>query len=115
MEPVLVFTNLLENLKPLGDLAQILAGFGVIAVLLAVLKRTSERRCWRNFKTRVDDWVNRLRESEGRHPRDFNDDEWKAACERMLSDARFSPLEITQVLDTSVIVAKGAVAENFFM
>jgi hypothetical protein len=108
------FTEFLENLTPMVDLARILAGFGLITVLLAILKRNAERRCWRNFKMRVDDWVDRLRESGNHHPRELDDDEWKAECERMLTDAKFSPLEINQVLDTAVIVAKGIAADKFF-
>lgn len=106
------FTKLLENLTQLDSLAQILAGFGVITVLLAILKRNAERRCWRNFKVRVDDWTNRLHEAERRLV-DLDDDEWKAECERMLTDSKFSPLEIIQILDASVIVAKGIAANKF--
>ena len=110
----MAFTDFLENLTPLADLARILAGFGVVTVLLAILKRNAERRCWRNFKVRVNDWMERLREAEDRHPRELEDDEWKAACERMLTDSKFSPLEIDQMLDTSVIVAKAIAADKFF-
>lgn len=110
----LAFTQFFENLTPLVSMAQILAGFGLITVLLAVLKRNSERRCWRIFKARVEDWTDRLRDSGHRHPRDLDEDEWKAECERMLSDSRFSPLEIHQILDASVIVAKGIAADKYF-
>ena len=96
------------------DLARILAGFGLITVLLAILKRNADRRCWRSFKMHVDDWIDRLREAEQRHPRELDDDEWKAECERMLTDSKFSPIEIHQILDTSVIVAKGIAADKFF-
>ena len=103
-----------ENLTPFGDLARILAGFGLITVLLAFLKRNAERRCWRKFKVLVGDWIDRLRETENRHPRELEDDEWKVECERMLTDSKFSPFEINQILDTSVIVAKGIAADKFF-
>jgi len=92
------FTEFLENLTPMVDLARILAGLGLITVLLAILKRNAERRCWRSFKVRVDDWIGRLRESENRHPRELDDNEWRAECERMLTDSKFSPLEINQIL-----------------
>jgi hypothetical protein len=105
----------LENLTPMVDLARILAGFGLITVLLAILKRNAERRCWRNFKLRVDDWMERLRQTENRHPRELDDDEWKAECERMSTDSKFSPLEINQLLDTAVIVAKGIAADKFLI
>ena len=113
-EEMLGFTEFLENLTPMADLARILAGFGLITVLLAILKRNAERRCWQNFKTRVADWIDRLRVIENRHPRELSDDEWKAECERMLTDSKFSPIVVNQILDTSVIVAKGIAAEKFF-
>jgi hypothetical protein len=113
-EAELLFAQFLENLAPLGDLARILAGLGFITVLLAILKRNGERRCWRNFKVRVTEWTYDVGESERRRLPDL-DDEGKAECERMLWDSKFSPLEINQVLDTSVIVAKGIAAEKFFM
>lgn len=112
-EEQLGFTDFVENLKPMADLAQILAGFGLITVLLAILKRNAERRCWRNYKLRVDDWANRLRDAASHHPGE-DAEEWKAECERMLTDARFSPLEINSVLDTAVVVAKGIVADKIF-
>jgi len=49
-----------------------------------------------------------------RHPSELSEDEWKVECERMLSDVNFSPLQIEQLLDTSVVVAKGIVAEKLF-
>ena len=97
------------------DLARILAGFGVVTVLLAILKRNEERRSWRRFKFQVHDWIDRLRETENRHPRDLDDNQWKAECERMLTDSRFSPLEINQLLETSIVVAKGIAADKFFV
>ncbi len=106
------FPTFLENLTPMVDLARILAGFGLVTVLLAILKRNAERRCWRNFKVRVHDWINYLRATENARRPDL-DDEWKAECERMLSDSKFSPLEIKHLLDTAVIVAKQIAAEKF--
>lgn len=106
-------TEFLQNLTPLVDLARILTGFGLIAVLLAFLKRNGERRCWRKFKAGVDDWIDDLRSGD-RHPNEIEGDEWKAKCEELLTDARFSPLEIHQILATSVIVAQGRVAGAFF-
>ena len=111
----LAFTMLAENLKPLLEMAQILAGFGVLTVLLAIAKRNFERRRWRNFKRRVNRRMDDLRDSEIDHPRDFEDQQWKAECERMLNDSGFSPLEINLLLDTSVIVAKGIASDRFFL
>ena len=109
------FTGWLESLKSLGDVARILAGFGVVTVLLAYLKHTLERRRWRNFKENVDDWVNLLVESGIRHPNELSEDEWKAECERMLTDAGFSPLQVKQLLDVGVVVAKGIATDKIFM
>jgi len=111
---MLAFTESAERLTQLGAIAQILAGFGVVTVLLAVAKWHFERICWRGFKLRVHAWVDRLRETENRHPRDLGDDQWKAECERMLAESRFSPLAIPGLLDLSVTVARGIAAEKFF-
>ncbi|MCG8450720.1 MAG: hypothetical protein MI725_14215 [Pirellulales bacterium] len=99
----------------MADLARILAGFGLITVLLAILKHNAERRCWRNYKVFVNDWTDRLFKTGNQHPADLEVDEWKAECERMLTDAKFSPLEIERLLDTAVIVAKGIAADKFFV
>lgn len=110
----LAFTMFFENLTPLVDLAQILAGLGLVTILLAVLKHAAERRRWQQFKLRVDDWTDDLRRTEERHPRELDDEEWKIECERLLTDSRFSPMEIDQILDTSVVVAKGIASVKFF-
>ncbi|MCG8587002.1 MAG: hypothetical protein MI757_20035 [Pirellulales bacterium] len=99
----------------MADVARILAGLGLVTILLATLKRNAERRCWRRFKQGAEDWLDRLAEMERRHPRQLEEDEWKAECERILNDAKFSPLEINQVLELSVVVAKGIAAEKFFV
>lgn len=54
----------LSNLAAFANLAQILTGFGLVTVLLAILKRNAERRCWRNFKAYAHDWIDRLRATE---------------------------------------------------
>ena len=108
------FTGWLESLKILDDVVGILAGLGLVAIFLGYFKHTAERRCWRNFKKRVHDWVDQLLESESRHPNEIQPDEWKVECERMLTDANFSPLQIRQVLDVSVVVAKGITADKVF-
>ena len=109
------FTEWLESLTPMVNLVRVLAGVGLITVLLAYLKRTAERRCWRSFKASVNDWSQRLVEAENRHPDQLSDDEWKIECERMLTDANFSPLEIKQILDISVVVAKGIAVDKILM
>lgn len=109
------FTNFSESLKPLGELTQVLAGLGLITVLLTAIRRSNERRCWRLFKLRVEEWLDQFHESEGRRPGDLQGDEWKAACEQMLTAARFSPMEIHQLLDAAVIVSKGLAADRFLV
>lgn len=93
----------------------LVSGLGLTTILLAYLRRVTQRRAWRLFKKSVDDWVDRLVESGYRDANELSADEWKAACERMLTDANFSPLEIKEVLDVAVVVAKGIAAEKFFM
>jgi len=102
----------MESFTQLQNVAQILAGFGVITVLLALLKRYAERRSWQNFKTLVDGWTDSLLESDQKIGH-LDDDEWKVECERMLTDSRFSPLEINELLNTAVVVAKGIAANKF--
>ena len=109
------FTRLLESLTPLAALTQVFAGLGLVTILLAILKRNAERRCWQRFKTLTADWVDRLRETENRHPKDVSSSEWKSRCERLLTDANFSPIEIHQLLDTAVVVARGIATEKFFI
>ncbi len=106
---------MLEALNSLNVLAQGLAGLGLVTILLAMLKHYVERRAWRRFKTRVGDWLEQLRELENRHPRELNDDEWRFVCERLLTDVGYSPLVIDQLLEPSVLVAKGVAADTFFM
>lgn len=97
------------------NLVRVLAGLGLVTVLLAYLKRMAERRCWRNFKESVHDWVDRFEKSENTRLNQLSEDEWKTVCERMLTDANFSPLEIRQVLDIAVVVVKGIAADKIFM
>jgi hypothetical protein len=101
----------LETFTQLQNVAQILAGFGVITVLLALLKRYTERRSWQNFKTLVGGWTDALLESDQKIG--HLDNEWRVECERMLTDSRFSPREINELLDTAVVVAKGIAANKF--
>ena len=109
------FTEWLESLTPMLNVVRILAGVGFVTVLLAYLRRVAARRCWRNFKARVHDWVDRLVETENRHPNHLSEEEWQAACESMLTDANFGPMEIRQLLDLSVTVAKGIAADKMFI
>jgi hypothetical protein len=47
------FTAWVESLK---SLAQVLAGFGLVTVLLAYAKHAAERRRWKNYKLFVKSW-----------------------------------------------------------
>lgn len=108
------FTEFLPNLTPMVDLARIVGGFGLATILLVILKHNTQRRYWRTFKRLVDEWASRLSRLEPpRAP--ANEDEWVAVCERMLSDAKFGPLEAHQLIGTAVLVAKAIVAEKFFV
>lgn len=111
----MVFTEWLESLTPMVNVVRLLAGLGLVTIFLAYLKHATERRCWRMFKQAAHDWVDRFVESENRHLSELTEDEWKSACERMLTHTNFGPLEIKQVLDLAVIVAKGIAADKVFM
>lgn len=107
------WTRLFELAKPLGDLVGVLSGLGLVTVLLAFLKHSSERRCWRNFKSEVHNLAGDLVRADDRHPLyHMEDDDWKAVCERLLSDANFSPIQIQQVIPIAVVVAKGITANR---
>ena len=54
-------------------------------------------------------------QSQNRHPNELRETEWRVACERMLTDANFSPLQINQVLEVSVVVAKGIAADKILL
>jgi len=56
-----------------------------------------------------------LVEAESTHPSQLVEGEWKTVCERMLTDANFSPLQINQLLHVSVVVAKGIVADKILV
>lgn len=113
------FTEWLESLKQLGEIAKVVAGLGFVTVFLAVLKHGAERRCWRVFKRNIRRWVDRnlVVRDEGalrRHPSELSDDDWDVLCEQMLTNANFSPLQMKQIMGMAVTTAKGIAAERFF-
>ena len=67
----------------MADVARILAGFGAITILLAVLKRNTERRCWRKYKRFVHSRLDGIVES-GRKLDDVPELWWKTECERLM-------------------------------
>lgn len=109
------FTEWLESLTPVVNLVRVFAGLGLVTILLAYLKRIAERHRWQTYKSLVDDWMDRLIESENQHPNELTEIEWNAACERILTNAGFGPLEINQLLGTAIVVAKGMVADKMFI
>jgi hypothetical protein len=103
-----------DALNSLNILSQALAGFGLVTALLAVAKHLVERRSWRRYKKKVRDWVGELRETEEYHPKELTDDEWRIVCERLLTDAGYSPVVINEMLEMAVVVARGVAADSFF-
>ena len=87
-----------------------MAGLGLTAVfaaiLLAVLKRNAQLRRWQNFKDDLEGWAVGLLSTDDRHPKELDEEEWRAECESMLHDARFTPTEISQIMDLAIIAAK---------
>lgn len=108
------FTDWLESLTPTLNIVRILAGAGLVTVFLAYFKRIRERRCWRNFKMSVHDWVDQSFQVGFGHPDELESEEWETVCERMLTDANFSPIEIHQLLAVSIVVAKGIAADRIY-
>ena len=105
------FTAWVESLK---SLAQVLAGFGLVTVLLAYGKHTTDRRCWKNYKRRAEQWMDAVLRAQERHPSELTEAQWRFEVERMLTEANFGPIQIHQILETAVIVAKGLASERFF-
>ena len=103
----------LKSVNSVG-LAGILSGLGLTTAVLAFSKWSIDRYRWVKFKKNVHTWLNEIIEAQ-RNPKEFEDDEWKAACERLLTTAYFTPAEITQVLEVSVLVTKGLAADKFFI
>ena len=103
------FTAWIESLK---SLAQVLAGFGLVAIVLAYVKHAAERRCWRNYKRHAEQWIDELIRVHEIHPNELTEMQWRSEIEQMLTDANFGPLQIQQLLETAVIVAKGMANER---
>jgi hypothetical protein len=103
------FTAWVESLK---SVAQVLAGFGLVTVLLAYVKHTVERRCWDSFKRRAEHWIDDLVRTQERHPNELSEAQWRFEVEQMLTEANFGPLQIQQLLETAVIVAKGLASDR---
>ena len=94
------FTEWLESLKQLSDVAKALAGLGFVTVLLAVIKHRVERRCWQSFKRIAHDWVERLIEGGDRHPDELSDHDWRLLSHGTSRPKRFivscCPLEVAR-------------------
>jgi hypothetical protein len=106
------FTAWDEKLKPAATVVQVFAGLGLTTALLAFARYYFERRCWRRFKRRVDGWIGQLEKSGELHPKQLRDHDWRVECERLLSDAYFGPAQVNDLLETSVVVAKGMAADK---
>ena len=105
-----MFDQLLETALAIRPIVDFVAGLGLAAVfgaiLLAVLKRNAQLRQWRNFKDDLEEWAAALLSTHNRHPKELSNDDWRAECETMLYDAQFTPIDITQIMDLAIIVAK---------
>lgn len=106
---------MIEYLQFLADLSHALAALGLVTVVLSMLKRSTERRRSRTFKDGMDEWTDGLRAAGIRLDQHALEDELKAECERELYNAGFSPLEIAQILDVSLAVAKGIAVSKFLI
>ena len=103
------FTAWIESLK---SFAQVLAGFGLVTIVLAYLKHAAERRCWRTYKWLAEKWIDELIRVHEVHPNELTETQWRAEVEQLLTDAKFGPLQIQQLLETAVVVAKGMANER---
>jgi hypothetical protein len=100
-------------LELLSHLSQVLAALGVGAAVLAALRRVLQQRRWDRFKQRASEWTDDLLDVGIRLDKRLTEIEWQSECEVMLTDVGFTPLEIHQILDVAVIVAKGIASTRF--
>ncbi len=100
-------------LEHLGSLSQILTTLGVSAAVVAAVRRYLDQRRWDKYKCRVMQWTDDMLAVGIRVDKSLDDGEWRAECENMLSDVGFTPLEIHQVFEVSLVVAKGIASTKF--
>ena len=104
-----------EIAKALMPLVEIVAGLGLITVfgtvLLALLRYYLQIRRWRNYKDDIEQWARDMVDAGDRHPKYLRQDEWRAECESMLYDVGYTPIEISQLLDLAIIVAKATTVD----
>jgi hypothetical protein len=123
------FTTWIESLKPMADLVQILAGLGLVTAALAYARYYLERHHWDQFKRQAANWLDRQvalkeswpgesdRESEESltEQRVFQEDSLTVIVEKMLSNAGFTPLQIQQLLPTSLLIVRGMATDKFLI
>jgi hypothetical protein len=78
------FTAWVESLN---SLAQVLAGFGFVTVLLAYVKHAAERRSWENYQQHVGQRTDELIRVHEMHPNELNENQWRYEVERMLTES----------------------------
>jgi hypothetical protein len=49
------------------------------------------------------------------HPNELTEEEWRYEVERLLTAANFGPLQIQQLLETAVVVAKGLARDRIYL
>ncbi|MBI1345945.1 hypothetical protein GC163_06615 [bacterium] len=86
------------------DAVNLFAALGGSAFIIATAKWYFDRKRWADYKRSVRQWTIELIKVQ--HPKELDDDEWKAQCEKLLVDSRFRPAEIVELLEISVLVAK---------
>jgi hypothetical protein len=102
-----------QMLEQFGELSQILAALGISAAILAALRRYVDQRRWDKFKHSVTAWTHDMLAVGIRIEKQFTDDEWRSECERMLADVGFTPIEIQQIIELALVVAKGIASSRF--
>ena len=87
---------------------KLLASLGVVTALAASIKYVWNRRRWRTFKRKCQEW-NRLAK---RHPKEMDDDDWQILVEQFLAESLFSPFEIETLHALATMTAKELVAST---
>ena len=93
-------------------LIQIAVSLGAVAAIATVGRHTWNRWRWRAFKRAARRWRRYVEDAQIDHPKEIDDEDWRALVERMLTDSYFSPFETEQLMPVAEITAKGEVAST---
>ena len=95
-------------------LVQIAVSLGAVAALAAAGRYAWNRWRWRSFKRAARRWRRYVEDAQIDHPKEIEDQDWRALVERMLTDSYFSPFETEQLMRVAEVTARGEVASTIY-